>query len=231
MYALNVQDIVRFLRQFAPRSHFEGVNDAALNAQPANGTTQGASEAELPEALQPLYVEVRLETGEREGKVYTRWHLFPDGAPIYTMEIDPEHERQLLAFRCRNLPLVETGTPLARPELLDAINSVNLLMEPAHFFLDDGHGEPTLNFIYTVPADNNHFSYEQLKRMAIETMLWVSCLVPELQRVAQGAMSPEAFLHWLQERSEQLFKGSADERMRWWLERCLEASGEGKPMS
>lgn len=157
---------------------------------------------------------VRPESGEQEGFVQTRWHMFPDGAPVYVLEIDPERERGLLAFRSH----IALDATLYRAELLDALNTVNFLMESAHFVLDDHADTPILRFYYAVPVEDAPIPYERLHRMTLETMLWVSCLVPELQAVAQGQLAVEAFSHWLYEHSERLFKGAVEERIRWWQE-------------
>lgn len=190
----------------------------------AQGMKQFLEDLSSPSFMGALPFESRLtvpvivcsESGEREGVVRTHWHLFPDGAPVYMLEIDPEHERQLLAFRC-HIQLPET---LFLDELLSALNEVNFLMEPAHFTLDNHTNPPTLRFYYAIPTDDATFSFEQLKRMTIETMLWVSCLTPELIQAAQGRLDPAAFHQWLHEHHDRLFTGAAEERLRWWLETC-----------
>lgn len=157
---------------------------------------------------------VTSEDAEKEGVVRTCWHMFPDGEPVYGLEIDPERERALLAFRS-HIPL---DAPLCRAELLDALNAVNFMMEPAHFALDDHTDAPILRFYYAIPVEQTPIPYERLHRMTLETMLWVSSLAPELKAVAQGQLSPDVFVHWLYERSERLFEGAVDERIRWWQE-------------
>lgn len=157
---------------------------------------------------------VTSEDDEQEGVVRTCWHMFPEGEPVYGLEIDPERERALLAFRS-HIPL---DAPLFRAELLDALNAVNFLMEPAHFVLDDHDSTPILRFLYAIPVEETHISYEHLLRMMLDTMLWVSSLAPELKAVAQGQLAADTFIHWLYEHSDRLFEGARDERIRWWLE-------------
>lgn len=192
-YDLTEQGMRRFLEDFMPPRSDESAGELVW--------------------FDPL-ITVDSEDKEQEGVVCTCWHIFPDGQPVYRLEIDPERERALLAFRS-HIPL---DAPLFRAELLDALNAVNFLMEPAHFALDDHDNTPVLRFLYAIPIEETPIPYKRLQRMMLDTILWVSSLTPELKAVAQGRLAVDTFIQWLHEHSDRLFEGAIDERIRWWLE-------------
>lgn len=169
----------------------------------------------LPQ-LSARSLEVHEEFDDQEGVIYLRWIALPDGEE-YTLEIDPEHNRTVLAFRCRNVPLINTGDSFFHEPLLDALNAVNLRLEQAHFFLDEGVNPPVVTFVYALPVDENTLTYAQLRRMLLETLHWVSCITPPLRRVARGRLSYSEFVQWLDERPEYFFQSVIGENIQAWV--------------
>ena len=201
-YSLTAVDIERFCRDFvAQERQLEQLSLRILDSS----------------------LDIRSEFGEQEGKVV--FLIGVNDKPLFTMEVDPEHERRLIAFRT-HVPLPTPYCLDASPEapveisadLLSALNEVNYFLETAYFTAATDNDQLTLHFFYAIPANDAPFSYNLLQRIMLETLLWVVKIVPMLERVAYGALCYDEFRTWLHEHCVHLLEGSVEERLRWWIE-------------